>query len=93
MRKVFLGVPMGVDVHVDVGIVRKLDLEHLRIFLGRDDVHLSYVQDGRPVAQLPFLALIILQPVKRLEGSTHFGVLPESGTLQEFLKRRLWRDS
>ncbi len=80
MRKVFLGVPNGVNVHVDVGIIRKLDLENLRIFLGCDDVSLRYVWDGRPVAQLPFLALSILQPVGRLEGSTHFGILPESGT-------------
>jgi hypothetical protein len=65
----------------------------MRFFLGPDDIHLSYVQDGRPVAQLPFLALRILQPVGRLEGSTHFVVLLESGTEQEFLERRLWRDS
>jgi hypothetical protein len=42
--------------------------------------------------QLPFLALSVLQPVRRLEGGTHFGVLPESGTLQEFLERRLWQN-
>ncbi len=85
MRKVFLSVPMGVNVHIDVGIVRKIDLQHLRFFLGRDHIHLSYVWDGHPVAQLPFLTLRILQPVGRLEGGTHFGVLPESGTEQEFL--------
>jgi hypothetical protein len=26
------------------------------------------------------LALSVLQPVRRLEGGTHFGVMPESGT-------------
>jgi hypothetical protein len=32
--------------------------------------------------QLPFLALSVLQlqPTRRLEGGTHFGVLLESGT-------------
>jgi hypothetical protein len=90
--KVFLGVPTVVDVHADVGVIRNLDLQHLRIFLGRDNFHLSYVWDGWPVAQLPFLALGILQPVGRLEISTHYGVLPESNILQEFLERRLWRD-
>jgi hypothetical protein len=69
-----------------------LDLQGLRFFLGRDDIHFRYVRDGRPVAQLPFLALSILQLVKSLEGGTHFGVLPESGTgtKQKFLERRLW---
>ena len=86
MHKVFLSVPMGVNVLVDVGIIRKLDLQNMMIFLGCDDVQLRYVRDGRPVALLPFLALSILQPVRRLEGSTHFGVLPESGTKHEFLE-------
>ncbi len=80
MHKVFLVVPTGVNVHVDVGIIRKLDLVNMRIFLGRDKVCLRYVWDGRPVTQLPLLALSILQPFRRLEGSTHFNVLPESST-------------
>jgi hypothetical protein len=80
VHKVFLGVPMGVNVHIDVRIVRKLDLQHLMIFLGRDNIHLMYVRDGRPVAQLPFLALRTLQPIGRPEVGTHFGILPEPGT-------------
>jgi hypothetical protein len=87
--KVFLVVSTGVNGHAAVGCDRKLDLENLRFLLGRDDVHLRYIRDGRPVAQLPFLALSILQPVGRLEGGTHFGVLPESSTKQEFLERTL----
>ena len=67
-------------MHVDVGIIRKLNLVNLRIFLGHDNVHFRYVRDRLPVAQLPFLALSILQPVRRLEDSTHFDVLPESST-------------
>jgi hypothetical protein len=78
--KVFLVVPTRVDGHTEVGLVGKLGLENLRFFLGRDDVNIRYVQNGRPVAQLPFLALGILQPTGRLERGTHFGVLPESGT-------------
>ncbi len=89
VRKVLLGVPTRVYEHVEVGLAWKLDLQGLRFFLGHDNVHLRYVRDGRPVAQLPFLALSILQPVRRLEGGTHFSVLPESGTKQEFLERRL----
>jgi hypothetical protein len=89
VRKVSLGVPMGVNGHVDVAFVWKLDLQNLRIFLGRDNVHFRYVRDGWPVAQLLFLALSILQPVGTLEGGTHFDMLPESGTKQEFLERRL----
>jgi hypothetical protein len=61
--KVFLIVPTGVCVHDDVGIVRKLDLVNLWIFLGRDNVHHRYVQDGRLVTQLSFLALSILQSI------------------------------
>ncbi len=93
VRKVFLGVPTGLYGHVEVGIVWKHDLQGLRFFLGRDNIRLRYLRDGRPIAQLPFLALSILQPVGRLEGSTHFGVLPESSTKQEFLERRLQRNS
>jgi hypothetical protein len=91
--EVFLGVPMGVNRHVEVGLVRKLDLQGLRFSLGRDDVYLRHVRDGWPVAQLPFLALSIIQPVGSLEGGTHYGMLPESGTKPKFLERRLRRNS
>ncbi len=91
MREVFLIVPMGVDRHVEVGHVGKLDLEDLKIFLMHDDVYHRDVRDRQPMRQLPRLALSVLQPIWGLEGGTHFGVMPESGTQREFLKRRLWR--
>jgi hypothetical protein len=93
VHKVFLGVPMGLYGHVEVGIIWKHDLQGLRFFLGCDNIHLRYLRDGRLVAQLPFLALSIIQPVGRLESSTHFGVLPEFSTKQEFLERQLWQNS
>jgi hypothetical protein len=93
VREVFLIVPMGVNRHAEVGRIGKLDLEDLRIFLGRDDVYHGDVRDRRPMRQLSLLALSVLQPVWGLEGGTHFGMTPESGTQQEFLKRRLWRNS
>ncbi len=80
MREVFLTVHTGVDGHAEVGCVKKLDLEDLGFFLGRDNVNHMNIRNGRPMRQLPFLALGILQPVRRLEGGTHFGVLPESST-------------
>ncbi len=80
VREVFLVVPTGVNGHAEVGRVRKLDLEDLRLFLGRDDVYHRDIRNGRPMRQLSLLALSILQPVRRLEGGTHFGVVPESGT-------------
>ncbi len=89
MHKIFLGVPTGIYEHVEVGIVWKLGLQGLRFFLRHDNIRLRYVRNGRPVAQLTFLALSILQPFKKLEGGTHFGMLPESGTKEEFLERRL----
>ncbi len=93
MCKVFLSVSTGVKRHTKVEIVQKLDLQGLRFFLGREDVNLRHVRDGRLVAQLPFLALSIIQPIGSLEGGTHFGLLPESGTKQEFLERRLQLNS
>ncbi len=94
MCNVFLVVPTGGDGHAEVGRVGKLDLEDLGFFLGRDNVNHRKVRNGLPMRQLPFLALsVVLQHVRRLEESTHFGVLPESGTQQEFLERRLWRNS
>ncbi len=72
MSKVFLSVPMGVNRHVEVGLVRKLDIQGLKFFLGHDDVYLRHVRDGWLVAQLPFLALSIIQPLESLEGGTHF---------------------
>ncbi len=92
MCKVFLIVAMGVNRHAEVGRVGKLDLEDLMIFLGRDDVYHRDVRNRQPMRQLPLLALSILQPIWGLEGGTHFGVMPESGTQQEFLERRLWRN-
>ncbi len=61
--KVFLGVPMGVDGHVEDGFSWKLDLQNLRFFLGDYKIHHRYVLDGWPIAQLPFLAFRILQLV------------------------------
>jgi hypothetical protein len=93
VREVFLIVPMGVNRHAEVGRVGKLDLGDLRIFLGRYDVYHGDVRNRRLMRPLPLLALSVLQPVWRLEGGTHFGRMPESGTQQEFLKRRLRRNS
>ncbi len=80
VREVFLVVPTGADGHAEVGCVRKLDLEDLEFFLGRDDVYHQDVRNGQPMRQLPFLALSVLQPIWRLEGGTQFCVVPESGT-------------
>ncbi len=93
VREVFLIVPTGVNRHAEVGRIGKPDLEDLRIFLGRDNVYHGDVRNRRLMRQLPFLALSVLQPIWGLEGGTHFGVMPESSTQQEFLKRRLWRNS
>ena len=62
---------MEVDGHVETGIIRKLDLQNLRFFLGGYEICLRDIRDGWLIAQLPFLAFGILQPVGRLEGSTH----------------------
>ncbi len=80
MREVLLVVPTRVNGHSEVGRVRKLDLEESGFFLGHDDVYHQDVRNGRPIRQLPFLALSVLQPIRRLEGGTHFGMMPESGT-------------
>ncbi len=84
---------MGVNRHAEVGRTGKIDLEDMRIFLGCDDVYHGDVRNRQPMRQLPLLALRVLQPVWGFEGGTHFGVLPEAGTQQEYLKRRLWQNS
>ncbi len=86
MCKVILSVPTGVDGHVETSVIWKLDLQNLRLFLGGYKIHHRDIQDVWPIAQLPFLAFQILQPIGRLEGSTHFGVLPESSTEHELLE-------
>ncbi len=94
MHEVFFIVPTGVNRHAEVGRFGKLDLEDLRIFLGHDDVYHEDIRNRWPMRQqLPLLALSVLQPVWGIEEGTHFGVMPESGTQQEFLKRRLRRSS
>jgi hypothetical protein len=80
VREVFLVVPTGVNGHAEVGCVRKLDLAELRLFLGCDNVYHRDVQNGWPMRQLSLLPLSILHHVWGLEGGTHFGVMPESGT-------------
>ncbi len=79
--EVFLIVPTGINGHdAEVGRVRKLYLEDLRLFLGRDNVYHWHIRNGRLMRQLSIFALSILQPVCGLERGTHFGVMPESGT-------------
>ncbi len=69
MRELFLIVPTGVNRHAEVvGRVRKLDLEDLRIFLGREDVYHGDVRNRWLMRQLPLLALSVLQPIWGLEG-------------------------
>ncbi len=80
VRKVFLIIHTRVNGHAEVGRIRKLDLEDLGFFLGRDNVYHRDLWNGQPMRQLPFLALSVLQPVWRLEGGTHSGMMPESGT-------------
>ncbi len=80
VHEVFLIVPTGVYGHAEVGSIRKLDLKDLGFFLGHDDTNHRIVWNGRPMRQLPFLALSVLQPIRRLEGDTHFDVMPKSGT-------------
>jgi hypothetical protein len=87
VREVFLIVPTGVNRHAEVGRIGKLDLEDLRMFLGHDNVYHGHVRNRQPMRQLPLLALSVFQPIWGLEGGTHFGVMPESGTQQEFLKK------
>ncbi len=82
-----------VDGCVEGRTVWKLDLQTLRFFLGGYKIFLRDIGNGSPVAELPFLAFRILQPVRSLEGSTHFGVLPESSSEHKPLKRRLWQNS
>jgi hypothetical protein len=84
---------MGVDGHVETGIIRKLDLQNLRFLLGSYEIRLRDIRDRWPIAQLPLLAFRTLQPLRSLEGSTHFSILPESGTKHEFIERRLWQNS
>ncbi len=57
MREVLLVVPTGVNGHAEVGRVRKLDLEDLMFFLGRDDVYHGDVRNGWPMRQLSLRAL------------------------------------
>ncbi len=51
MCEVFLIVPMEVNGHAEVGRIRKLDLEDLRLFLGRDNVYHRDVRNGQPMRQ------------------------------------------
>jgi hypothetical protein len=93
MRKVLLGVSLGEDGHVEDGPIRKLDLQGFVHFLGGYKIHWWDVRDGWPTAQLPFLALGILQSFGSLEGGTHLGMLLESGTQHESLEQISWWNS
>ncbi len=78
---------------VEEGPIRKLDLQAFWRFLGGYEICWWDVWDGWPTAQLPFLALGILQSFGRsLEGGTHLGMLPECGTQHESLDQRSWRN-
>ncbi len=49
MHEAFLVVSTGVDGHAEVGRIRKLDLEDLEFFLGRDNVYHRDVWNGLPM--------------------------------------------
>ncbi len=88
MCKVFLGVPLGEDGHVEDGPIGKLDLEGLRRFLGVHHICQGDVRDRRQTNQLLFLSLQILQSLEALKGGTHLGMLPECGTQHKSLEQR-----
>ena len=83
MRKVFLGVPLGEDGHVEDSPIGKLDLQDFLHLLGAHKIRRWDIRDGWPTAQLPFLTLRILQSFGSLEGGVHPGVLPECGISEE----------
>ncbi len=89
MHKVFLGIPLGNDGHVEDGPIGKLDLEAFRRFLGGYQIHQGDVHNGWLTAQLPFLTLRILQSLGALKDGTHLGMLPECGTQHDSLKEDL----
>jgi hypothetical protein len=93
VHKVLLVVPTGENGHVEDGPIGKFHLQSVQHFLGGYKICWWDVRDGWPTAQLPFLALKILQSFGSLEGDTHLGVLPECGTQHESLKHRSWRNS
>jgi hypothetical protein len=90
MCKVFLGVPLEDYGHVEDRLIGKLDLEAFWRFLGGHQICLGDVRDGWPTAQLPSLALQILQSLGALEGGTQLGMLPECGAQHESLEQRSW---
>jgi hypothetical protein len=51
------------------------------------------VRDGWPTAQLPFLALRILQSLGAIAVGTHSGLLPEVCTQHESFEGRSWQNS
>ncbi len=85
VRKVFLSVPSGEDGHIKDGPIGKFHLQSIWRFLDSDKIRWWDVRDGWPTAQLPFLALGILQSFESLEGGAYFGVLPECGTSTSLL--------
>ena len=84
--KAFLLVPLEKFGHVEVGPIRKFHLQSVQHFLGGYKIRQWDVRDGWPTAQLPFLALRIIQSFESYEGGTHLGMLPECGTQHESLK-------
>jgi hypothetical protein len=92
MCKVFLGIPSGKDGHVEDGPIGKLNLQGFLHFLGGHNIRQWDVRDGWPTAQLPSLALGILQSFGSLECGTNLGMLPECGTQHESLERRSRRN-
>ena len=90
MRKVFIGVLLGENGHVENSPIGKLDLQGFLHFLGGHKIHHWDLRDGWPTAQLPFLALRILQFFGSFKGGTHLGVLPECGTQHKSFEGRSW---
>ncbi len=81
--------PRGVNGHIEVGIVGKLDLQDLRFFLGHDDIRLSYIQDGRLVTQLPILHSEFFNPLGDLRVELILAYCQSPVLSTSFLKKTL----
>jgi hypothetical protein len=90
--KIFLSVSLEEYGHVEDIPIRKLHLQTFRSFVDGYNIFWWDIREGWLTAQLPFLALRILQFFGSLDGDTHLGVFPECGTQHESLERGLRRN-
>ena len=83
MAEIFLWGTKRENFHADCSPVRHFDFDGLDFVSRRKEIRRRYIGDRRALRQVPFLALVVLQTLGRLQRYAHLGRKIELGSDQQ----------